>query len=370
MEKISYEMPILKDFHEASEIDLSNTLLISGHHILESNKLLLDYFTQKWLLPSNIHVIWKCYSTNSEVLDEYKHSWYNISDLSTYFEISNSFWTQYSNNIKNFVDNLLKNIDITSYNKVIVWDDWGKILQYLKTLDIDTSNFYWIEHTSNWFHRLKNEEKKFPVINVARSEVKLDIESIFVAELAYNNFKEMSETINYNSNVLIVWWWAIWTALKNLISLDFTNITVIDINPEKSDLHNYNIIDVINKNDIIFWCTWEQVVTFDDFSKISKWKSFISLSSWDYEFPVHEIRNHTLDSWVWDNIKYNWNTILNWWFPITFRGLRKAIPSEQIQVTRTLIYWAVKQIITWDIGDKSFIELEKGVQEFIKKSSV
>jgi hypothetical protein len=68
-------------------------------------------------------------------------------------------------------------------------------------------------------------------------------------------------------------------------------------------------------------------------------------------------------------LKFNWNIILNWWFPITFNWLRKAIPSEQIQITRTLIYWAVNQIMKSNQSINKFIDLDKWVQEFIKINS-
>jgi hypothetical protein len=57
MNNLVNSMPLLKNYHESLDLDLSNVLLITGHHILESNKVLLDNLVEKGLVPSNIHVI-------------------------------------------------------------------------------------------------------------------------------------------------------------------------------------------------------------------------------------------------------------------------------------------------------------------------
>jgi hypothetical protein len=212
-------------------------------------------------------------------MTEYDTSWYNISDMSNNFDIWLNISDQYWKNIELFVNSILKTQDLTSYDKVIIWDDWGKILEYIKKLPINKLNFYWIEHTSNWFNKLNNSKIEFPIVNVARSDIKLEIESVFVAELAYKNFIELTNIeLNPNMKVLVIGWGAIWNALKSLIDDDFDNVIIVDSDSEKSDLEDYNLLEVIENSDIIFWCTWNSVITFDDFSKLSKWKYFASLS--------------------------------------------------------------------------------------------
>lgn len=357
-------MPLLDWCNEYFDINLENYFLISCHHILESNLFMLHYLFEKNLKPENVICLWKCYSTNQEIFDFYKHEKIKIDKNSLFFDPKISFQEQYSRNIEMFLNKIFKTNDLSSFEKIIVRDDGWELLYQINKRITDGTNVVWIEHTSNWFHKLRKTKIQFPIINIARSEAKLLEESPFIAKLAVKNFHTFIEKHNlFIKNVLIIWGWAIGHSLKKELAWKY-HIDIYDIDQEKSTI-SWTIEEIINNYDVVFWATGNNVLSYATFKKLKTWILLVSVSSWDYEFCSLDIRKRTNNFWIWDDLQLDGKWLLNWWFPITFTWEKEAVPLEEIQLTRGLIYWAIYQTSTIDSHLKWFIHFDNDIQKKI-----
>lgn len=359
-------MPLLDYCNDIFNMDLKNTLLISCHHILESNLFLLHYLFDKKLDPKNARCLWKCYSTNLDIYNAYKDEWINISEKSFYFDPERSFEDQFLENIHDFLENIQKNIKFDDYEKVIVRDDWWLLIQEINKLSCNKNNFFAIEHTSNWFYRLENQKISFPIINVARSNVKLKNESPFIVDLITKNFENFINSKDISiKKILIVWWWAIWLSLYEKLKKNYI-VDIYDIDNTKTNIY-WDLLDIIDDYDVVFWATGNNILTYDQFKNIKKWVILISCSSWDYEFCALDIRFASKKIWIRDDMEVDWKWLLNWWFPITFTWKREWVWLKEIQLTRWIIYWAVYQIINMqkNIFHDWFLEYDTNIQNVI-----
>lgn len=359
------KMPLLLNCHNNFDMNLTNVLLISCHHVLDSNLLFLNFLNKKGLEYKNMYVLWKAYSTSYVSYKNYINNWIKINKQSLYFNSKDNFLLQYKKYVDLFISDTLLSINLKKYEKVIIRDDWWILLDNLSNKKINFDNIYWIEHTSNWFHRLNNKKINFPIINIARSNAKLMNESPFIAEVIIENFYKYYNWLKIiTPKVLVIGWWAIWKSIYNILKQNF-NITIYDIKPELSKIE-WKIEDIINDYDLVFWCTWTEVITFDLFKKIREWVVFISASSWDYEFPSFKIRLITKKyNWIWDNLNFEGKVILNWWFPINFSWSPHSVSFEKIQLTRWLIYGWIYQIMNNKNLNNWFNDLDLSIQKFL-----
>jgi S-adenosylhomocysteine hydrolase len=357
-------VPLLDWCTEDLNMSLENVLLISCHHILESNLFLLHYLFEKKLKPENVWCLWKCYSSNQEVFGLYKDEWININEESLKFDPNISFQEQYSKNVEKFIQYVIEKNNFENFDKVIIWDDGWELLYQMNRLSVNNNNFFWIEHTSNWFHKLKNQGIKFPIINVARSETKLIQESPFIAKLSIKKFHKLTENHDlFPKKILIVWGGAIGNALKKELEQKYI-VDIYDINKDKSTIF-WTIEEIINNYDVVFWATGTNILSYELFKKLKNWMILVSASSWDYEFCSLDIRKKTNSLWIWDDLQLDWKWLLNWWFPITFTGEKEAAPLQEIQLTRWLIYWAIFQIVKTKFEGDWFVDLDENVQKII-----
>lgn len=359
--KYHKSLPLLDWATNVFDMDLEWVLLISCHHILETNLFLMHYLFEKNLRPENVICLWKCYSTSSEIYHLYEDEWININKQSIYFNPKQSFGVQYSNNVEIMLDYIIWNVEFEKYKKVIIRDDGWELLYRINNRSINKWNFIWIEHTSNWYHKLKDKIIDFPIINIARSNIKLVQESPYIVELAKKNFHNFtSRNQIFPKRILIVWGWAIGSSLKEILMWEYM-VDIYDIDENKSTI-SWKYEDILKNYDVIFWATWKNILSYPMFETLRKWTLLVSVSSWDYEFCTLDIRSRTEYEWVWDDVRLDWKCLLNWWFPITFIGESETAPLEDIQLTRAIIYWAIYQTTKDSNYDNWFVEFDKIIE--------
>lgn len=355
--KINNLFAVVDEYYKDSS--LKNTRVIACQHLLWTQKELFEGLSHYWINKSDIHIIWKNYSSNDLVIEELQQQWFDISKFSNIFETEHNFDKRFEGKINEMLINIENNHNLSN-ESIIFLDDWGHLVNVAKRLWWDKKyDIKWsVEQTSSWYHKVKNLELNFPITHIARSDLKLKYESPHIWEHFTKSFVKKLVKHNFNNpKCLIVWyaaiWQAIWIRLES-INLDVTwfdnqHSDLIRKKDWKSDISNLNFIEYYGKNlkefDVIIGATWNNIINFNELSKLGPRTMLVSASSSDREFPAVDIRkavwrNQDIHSdWSYENI-----ILTNSWFPITFEWSYHEVPRDIIQVTIAALYASVIDI--------------------------
>jgi len=179
-----------------SKIDLGDFSLVACQHYFETNQKMIFSLMEKGLKAKNFFMIPKSYSYNEEINKRFLKK--GIFSFNYAFNSHKSFDSQFKKQINLF----LKKIKHKLNKKILVIDDGGELIKKFRL--IKNKEIYAVEQTSSGFSKLKKTNISFPVLNVARSKAKLELESPFIADLVYSNtLKEIKKEKFVPKNVLI-----------------------------------------------------------------------------------------------------------------------------------------------------------------------
>src|SRR3989344_8928060 len=198
-------LPLL-DFVSSTykDVKLDKVLLIASQHILESQRLMFEYFIEKGLKPENIFLIGKCYSTNRGVIKRFQKMEIYVSPKSESFDQNLSFDEQFEGYTRELLDYVNKRVNLKNYDRVIILEDGGSLLSYANRILKDTRNIIGIEQTSAGYEKLKNIKLDFPVINVARSYAKLKVESPIIAKTCIERLKSSLSRLKLKPKSILI----------------------------------------------------------------------------------------------------------------------------------------------------------------------
>lgn len=303
-------------------------------------------------MKENISLIGKCYSTSREIYDEFVDYGIYVCESSNEFNKTESFDEFFRKNIANFVDARIEESFKSGAKTIVILDDGAEIIQYLnENYDIENRKgikILAVEQTTAGTNKLKNVIVKFPVINVARSKAKLFLESPIIAKRALDVLEESLEENKLSpKSALIIGMGAIGSALYDALQEKYI-VNGYDINPDKSDLGQGELINIVKDYDLVVGCTGTEL--FDPLLLENLDKDFIlvSTSSSDREFMSYKLKalqdksdqnKNGHSSIVYRNI-----TLLNSGYPINFDGKKKNIPVDKIQITLALLAAGVCQV--------------------------
>lgn len=333
-------------------LNLSNVALISCQHLLQSNSITLEYLFKLGLKPSNVFLLGKTYSSNTEVANHLKSLGVFVHDDSFSFNSHKSWDDQFIDYISNFVRDVSKKIEKSAagFEKIIIVDDGGALLTYINiNKPFDLSKTTGIEWTSSGYRKLLTISLNFPVINVARSKAKLDLESVIIAEGVLQKITEQyPQTLKSSRKALVLGAGPLGMEIKNSLEALNKRVDIFDV--EKKDIS-------FIAYDLIIGCTGTNSIDFNILNGLQN-TILVSASSSDREFPSLEIRKcFELNNNVHRDYKNINNVILNnSGFPTNFDGAIQFLKLEDIQVTLALIFTSV--VIS---AEKDF---ENGIQEF------
>lgn len=238
---------------------LEDVYLIGCQHILDSTFLLMKNLIQRGLKRENISLIGKCYSTSREIYDEFIDYGIDVCESSNEFNKTESFDKFFRNNVARFVDSRIKDAFKSGAKTIVILDDGAEIIQYLnENYDIESKKeikILAVEQTTAGTNKLKNIKLKFPVVNIARSKAKLVLESPIIAERILDILEErLKENKLFPKKALIIGMGAIGSALYRSLQEKYI-VRGYDINSEKSDLSQGEIINIVKDYDLIIGCT-------------------------------------------------------------------------------------------------------------------
>jgi len=345
--------------------DLSKTYVFACQHILEPQGKMFSMFVDFGILKKNIFVLGKVYSTNTMQLKELQESGFQVQQPS--FDISKSFDEQHKNNCEVLFNTFEKTV--SGEARVIVLDDGAGLLSVFNknfekvSMDIEVVG---VEQTSSGFRKLESEILNFPIINVARSAIKLNKESLFIAESCFEKIDSYIKDSNFSQNrLLIIGLGPIGQALVDLLQKRNEEVFGFD-----TALGHGNLIEKINelKPNIIIGATGVTVISEEDVATLNSLGHkihLISVSSSDREFPVVKFRNDNVSihaDVVSENIVF-----LNNGFPINFKGNRYEGTIEGIERTICMLLGSVLYLASAETEDlpKKFIDVPETVTNIL-----
>lgn len=346
------------------DIDLSKVVIVACQHLLEPQKIMFQKIMGLGILPENMFILGKAYSTNDDILNECKNL--GIFTLQPKYNPNVSFDDQHKENCNNIWE--LSREKRALAEKIIILDDGG-ILLSVAVNDTDTSLYVGIEQTSSGFRKLESQKISFPIFNVARSPIKLELETPFIIDVG---FPRILESINYfkidNPRFLVIGLGPIGLELEKRIRENNFFVTSYD------KIHGEQNIDKIildNTIDVIIGATGSQVISHDEIaflnSQLNKKAIFVSMSSSDREFEIWKLRDlFSLKKTIHDDIHFENITILNGGFPITFKGNCFEVTPAKIEKTIGLLFSGVCLGILDNDLEKGIIHIPESITKLLE----
>jgi S-adenosylhomocysteine hydrolase len=358
------KMPLLeyvKSFH--SSVSLSNVLLIGCQHILETTHTMLRSLYDFGLNPKNIFLVGKCYSSNRSVWQEMHRDGIQVSFLSFSFESHLTFDDQFYSILDQFLKDILYKVDLSKFHRIILIDDGGQFLTISMKIFKNHKNIIGIEQTTSGYEKIKFSPLPFPVVNVARSQVKLIYESPMIADTVIKKILKRMTVLKGNlKQILVMGAGAIGSSIYTVLKNDY-RVQVYD-KKEGINLENH-----LQAADMIIGCTGEISIPFSKYKYIKKGCVLVSASSSDREFDAVHIRRKCKNiKSCHTDIEGERLILLNCGFPINFDGDKNSVAPEKIQLTRALLLAAILQAYEMPNNSLGIVPLDIDMQrEIISK---
>lgn len=358
---------LLKLVSSQYDSDLSNTSLIACQHILGTTVDLFKTLIRKGLKPSKIFVIGKCYSTNNSVMKKLKNMGINIDENSSSYNSRVPFDEQLKKYVDSFIKNSIKSID-SRCNKIIILDDGGQVIESFNEIySHDFTKVAGVEQTSSGYQKLSKINLFFPVLNIARSKTKLEIESPIIANIVVKNIKVFFKKHKIrNPKILLVGSGHVGSGIVKLLSNSYC-VESYDI-VTHGDKFPGKFAERLHHFDAIIGTTGQSIIEPNEYEMLKRGAVLISASSSDREFSFGEIRkNLPHNSSCHADMTYNSITVANSGFPINFTGRRHSAPPNKIILTRALLLAGVLEASA-NKYDNGIVELPHAIQNLITKN--
>ncbi len=347
------------------DLNLENTLVISVQHLCSTTEVLFDALLDLNLDPENLYVVGKCYSTNPEVLVRLRKKGINALFSSSSFNCSVPFDVDFDRNVDEMIKQVISSNDLFSFERIIILDDGGHLLERAHALLPKGLPVVGIEQTSSGFNRMKDKNLPFPVINLARSWLKLEHESPIIISLVLRKLKEKLDQLDSNVNkVLLIGFGVLGQKIHDILK-DKYLISVFDAVPEKSTIAPDEFKTRLGEFDLIIGCTGSTSLKFEDFKYLKKPVILASISSSDREFESFKFRKLKPVKNCHSPVMIDGITLLNCGFPITFDEDYDSIDTDDFQLTRALILASVYQASVTDQNLRGFLPMEDDLQKTI-----
>ncbi len=334
-------------------------------HLCSTTEVLFDALLDLNLYPENLYVVGKCYSTNPEVLVRLRKKGINALFSSSFFNYSMPFDIDFDRNVDEMIKQVISSNDLFSFEKIIILDDGGHLLERANALLPKGLPVVGIEQTSSGFNRMKDKLLPFPIINLARSWLKLEYESPIIISLALRKIKEKLDQLDYNINKALLIGFGVLGQKIHEILKDSYLISIFDSIPEKSTIAPDEFKARLGEFDLIIGCTGSTSLPFNNFRYLKKPVILASVSSSDREFESFKFRKLSSVKNCHSHVVVDGITLLNCGFPITFDEDYDSIDTDDFQLTRALILASIYQASITGQNLHGFLPMEDDLQRTI-----
>lgn len=344
-----------------------NILVIVCQHILESNFILINSLIKGGVMPKNVFILGKSYSSSPKIIKKYKELGVNVDKNSSVFDSHVPFDEQFKEHIRNFLIEIT-NKDLSPYNRILILDDGGELILQANDLFRADNRVVAVEQTASGYHKIKSVVLNFPVINVAMSKAKLDYESPMIAEMIVKElFKRLNQIDKKAKKILVLGNGPIGASITKSLREDF-KVFVYDKSAERTELTSKDLMGILPECDVIVGCSGQTSILESHYNLLKKEVMLVSASSSDREFESHKIRRlHEKTSNTHKDFHVGDIILLNGGFPLNFDGDKVSIPMDQIQLTEALMLAGAIQAIETSDSEKGVISLNEQLQEDIIK---
>lgn len=335
------DLPLLDQFADTANLTLQDDVIVIAHtHILESSYAFFRHLAAV-VGYQNIFIMEKPYSTVPSVADKVVEMGCDLIRVPMRKGVAYEFAVQDS--IRVLWRKVLEQKKRIPITKIIVVDDGADVLTNIPWADLKGITVVGIDQTTRGIIRLNESCGKFPpVISVAGSALKKEIESGFIAKAIVQETKRVLKGA-LKKKIGVVGAGNIGMCIieqfkKNDLQLSYYDI--LKINSLAGGITS--ISEVIEKNDVIIGATGKDFLRGVVLDKAKGDKHLISASSADVEY--YSILNRAgflADSF--ETIDFSpvpglHLKILNGGYPINFNRRQEIEHSEDIQLTRALLF--------------------------------
>lgn len=343
------------------DINLRSTYIIGEQHLVSSTFELIKELFKKGLKKENISLIGKCYSTNPYVYAKMVAEGIDVSLNSLTFNPLVSYDSQYKQAIDTFYKERLQLISKKKVDKVIVLSDGGTLNEVLqREYRSFSSKLIGVEQTSSGYERLKKLRLHYPIVNVARSEAKLQHESPFIARISLERLFLNLRLLDLRPRkILIIGNGAVGGQIFNLLQSSY-EVEIFDIDQAKSTISKEEFVKLLPYCDLILGCTGKKILSSSHYKLLKNNAILASLSSSDREFDAVRIRSRYKGKMTdcHQHLYVDNNYLMNCGFPIIFDSSYDIIDTQEFQLTRSLLLLGILQGVTLDGAEKKFIPLD------------
>lgn len=331
---------------QGKKINLKNVKIIGVQHILDTTVSMFDSLFDYGLIPANVYLLGKCYSTNESSFNKLIKRGVNVSLGSYEYDSHISFDHVFEKNINTMIADFIESLSKSgSTDLIIVLDDGGKCLLQINNLYKGSIPIVGIEQTTDGINTIIKHSINFPVISVARHPLKLQYESPMIAQAIIEKILEHLPSSNLLSkSCLIIGGGAIGLEIYKKAAVFFEKIDIYDLNSELSTLTSKKLEEILPNYDCIIGCTGQKTISNDLYRHLRKGVILISASSSDREFDALQIRKQ-IERHSNCHLTINTKdiTLLNGGFPVNFDGAEENIDPYLIQFTIALMTSAIMQ---------------------------
>lgn len=339
------ELPLLDKYAHIANLSLKEDVLVIAHtHILESAYPLFRHLSAV-VGYQNMFLIGKPYSTIPNVADKVIEMGVELVGVSMKKGLAYEFAVQDS--VRILWSKVLLHMKKVAISKIVIIDDGADVISNIPWENLSGVDVIGVEQTTRGIVRLKEGYGVYPpVISVAGSALKKEIESNFIARAVAKEVQVLMKKIGKKKIGVV--------GTGNIGKLIIKEFEKANFSVSYYDFSRFNIMgssrkgnitsvsEIIEKNDVIIGATGKDFLRGVVLDKSKGEKYFISASSADVEF--YSILNRAgFPSDSFETISFEPHKglvmkIINGGYPINFNRKHEIESAEDMQLTRTLLF--------------------------------
>lgn len=326
---------------------LPDYVIVAHTHLLPNNIPLFRHLAHL-VGFGRMYVLEKPYSTVPEAHNELIRSGVEVVPVKMEPTMPYAFSVQRSLEI--LWQKLVEEQKGHNFKHLLIVDDGGDVILSIPWEKLKNIKVTAVEQTQRGITRvLSSSLHTPPIVSVASSGIKKNVESIFIGASIVKKLDEIN-LLSKEQRIGILGMGSIGlTIRKSLLDLKISPLWY-DVQPSDEPAARTSIDSLINNSDIIIGTTGSDALKGIAFERIHGHKIFISASSADIEFASVLKLARTVPVTPFDTIHIQVHEtltidVLNGGYPINFDRLKDATPSEDIVLTRCLMYIGIMQAI-------------------------
>lgn len=349
----STKLPVLEAMIEVTGekklINVDRVVFVCIQHLLYTTFTLLESLTRLGVLPENIHVMGKSYSSCPLVIQKLIDEGYCYYPNASQEQLG-CFAQYFKKDIDHMWKVIYEDLQKKKIEHIIILDDGGSCLTNVPQFITQKYQVTGVEQTTSGLNNTRMCNLPFPVIEVAISAAKQYLESPLIADAVVKKLACILPVTQTQLSCAVVGLGAIGRAVtQKLLSLNHQVITYDNRLERNKSLNGalrvFDLETAFHEADYIFGCSGRDITENLEISSIKRDKTFISCSSQDKEFQslLKTIQQNNFSyTDVRNNICFsleNEKTInlFRGGFPINFDNSGESVGALDIQLTRGLL---------------------------------